>query len=85
MRTVFDKMNPDDRMRFLDELPEEAWRRLMDELSNAEPADGIGQHRSEFAGEPPQVPPPQEAIVEARRIEKRFPQPDGNEIQIIGT
>ena len=26
MRALVDKLNPDDRMRFFDELPEEAWQ-----------------------------------------------------------
>src|ERR1039457_4015153 len=30
MRPLVDNMNPDDRLRFFDELPEEAWQRLMD-------------------------------------------------------
>ena len=33
MRAIVDKLDPDDRMRFFDELPEEAWQHLMDELS----------------------------------------------------
>jgi hypothetical protein len=41
MQAVVDLMNPDDRMRFLDELPEEAWRRFMDELSGAAPTTKI--------------------------------------------
>jgi NitT/TauT family transport system ATP-binding protein len=32
MRQIIDAMHPGDRMRFFDELPEEAWLRLMDEL-----------------------------------------------------
>ena len=28
LRAIVDAMNPDDRMRLFDELPEEAWRRL---------------------------------------------------------
>jgi NitT/TauT family transport system ATP-binding protein len=32
MRQIIDAMLPGDRMRFFDELPEEAWLRLMDEL-----------------------------------------------------
>ena len=35
MRALIDRLNPDDRMRFFDELPEETWQRLMDELSGA--------------------------------------------------
>ena len=41
MRALVDKINPDDRMRFFDELPEEAWQRLMDELSSA-PVESLG-------------------------------------------
>src|ERR1700722_5575329 len=33
MRAIVDKMHPGERMHFFDELPEEAWQRLMDELS----------------------------------------------------
>ena len=40
MRAIVDGINPDDRMRFFDELPEEAWQRFMNELSAAVPADG---------------------------------------------
>jgi len=39
MRPLVDNMNPDDRLRFFDELPEEAWQRLMDELSGAVAAE----------------------------------------------
>ena len=35
MRALVDKIHPDDRMHFFDELPEEAWQRLMDELASA--------------------------------------------------
>ena len=84
MRALVDKMNPDDRLRFFDELPEEAWQRLMDELSSAVPAETSSQHEPETALAPEQQPPqPAEPIIEARQIEKRFEQPDGREIQII--
>ena len=81
MRTLIDKLNPDDRMRFFDELPEEAWKRLMEELSrSAETKVGTAAETK--------IPPkfrlqPTEAIIEAKQIEKCFPQPDGKEIQII--
>ncbi len=84
MRALVDKMKPDDRMRFFDELPEEAWQRLMDELSNAVPAETSGRHEAETARVPePQLPQPGEAIIEAVQIEKSFEQPDGRKIQII--
>jgi len=84
MRALVDKLNPDDRMRFFDELPEEAWQRLMDELSSTATAETSGQREPETGRTPEQqLPPPREAIIEARQIEKGFVQPDGREIQII--
>jgi NitT/TauT family transport system ATP-binding protein len=85
MRAIVDLMRPDDRMRFLDELPEEAWRRLMDELSGAASAEAeIGVRSSAKAEQKPesleQAPKP---IVEACQVEKSFAQPDGKEIQVI--
>ena len=83
MRALIDKINPDDRMRLFDELPEEAWQRLMDELSGTA-TDTLSQHEPETArtAEPP-VPEPGETIIEGRRIEKSYAQPDGREVQII--
>ena len=84
MRALVDEMNPDDRMRFFDELPEEAWQRLMDELSSAVAAETSGQHEPETVRVPEQqLPQPRETIIEGRQIEKCFEQPDGREIQII--
>jgi NitT/TauT family transport system ATP-binding protein len=82
MRALVDKMSPDDRLRFFDELPEEAWQRLMDELSSAIPAETSSYDESEGAPEQ-QSAQPAEPIIEACQIEKRFEQPDGREIQII--
>src|SRR5580698_10977769 len=39
MRALVDRISPDDRMRLFDELPEEAWQRLMAELSGAAVVD----------------------------------------------
>jgi NitT/TauT family transport system ATP-binding protein len=84
MRALVDEMSPDDRMRFFDELPEEAWQRLMDELSSAVAAETSGQHEPETVRVPEQqLPQPRETIIEGRQIEKCFEQPDGREIQII--
>jgi NitT/TauT family transport system ATP-binding protein len=84
MRALVDKMRPDDRMRFFDELPEEAWQRLMDELSSTVPAETSSHHEPErVLALEHQLPQPGEPIIEARQIEKRFEQPDGREIQII--
>jgi NitT/TauT family transport system ATP-binding protein len=84
MRALVDNLSPDDRMRFFDELPEEAWQRLMDQLASAETAETSGQHEPETARAPEEQPPqPGEPIIEAFQIEKGFVQPDGREIQII--
>jgi NitT/TauT family transport system ATP-binding protein len=84
MRALVDKINPDDRMRFFDELPEEAWQRIMDELSGEIPAETSAQHETEAVrAAEPQPPSPGEIIIEGRQIEKRYAQPEGREIQII--
>jgi ABC-type glutathione transport system ATPase component len=85
MRSLVDRMKPHDRMHFLDELPEEAWQRLMDELSSSEAARASGQHEPETgrSATEAQPPPSLEPIIEACQIEKSFQQPDGREIQII--
>ena len=57
MRALVDKLNPDDRMRFFDELPEEAWQRLMDELSSTGAAETSGPHEPETVHAPEEQPP----------------------------
>jgi NitT/TauT family transport system ATP-binding protein len=82
MRALVDKIDPDDRMRFFDELPEETWQRLMDELAAVE-----GTARTETSEATPSLPEEasqvRETIIDARQLEKAFEQPDGNEIQVI--
>lgn len=82
MRALVDKIDPDDRMRFFDELPEETWQRLMDELAAVE-----GTARTETSEATPSLPEEasqvREPIIDARQLEKAFEQPDGNEIQVI--
>jgi NitT/TauT family transport system ATP-binding protein len=86
MRAIVDSINPDDRIRFFDELPEEAWQRFMNELSAAVPAD---PQREQAASTPINISAPDvpvvaaERIIEARGIEKYFQQPDGRRIQVI--
>ena len=41
LRAIIDKM-PDERIQFLDQLPGEAWQRMMDELSGEYPLAGQG-------------------------------------------
>lgn len=56
MRALVDKISPDDRVRFFDELPEEAWQRLMDELSSA-PVEIVGMPETESIHAPEQQLP----------------------------
>jgi len=42
LRSIVNKMVPDERMQFFDQLPEEAWQRLMDELSGEYSPPGPG-------------------------------------------
>ena len=81
LNAIVDRMNPDDRRQFIDELPEEAWQRLMDELHAPPGAGGA----TAVAPAPAVVPavPGVEPIIQARRIEKRFQRPDGAPIQVI--
>jgi len=78
MRAVVDRLDPTERMRFFDELPEEAWQRLTDELAAA-PTEAPPS----AVAAPVVAPPAVEKIIEARQIEKTFQQPDGREIQVI--
>jgi NitT/TauT family transport system ATP-binding protein len=76
MNAIVEKMNPGERLQFFDELPEEAWQRLMDELSGQQPSEGVAE-AAEHA------PSPAEPIIQARQVEKRFERPDGGEVQVI--
>ncbi len=80
MHGIVDHMNPAERLQFFDELPEEAWQRLMDELSGQQPAEP-GVTGVKEAIEP--VVAPIEPIIQARQVEKRFARPDGGEVQVI--
>ena len=84
MAAIVDRMMPGERLMFFDELPEQAWQRLTNELS-------VQQERPQEEGAAPAgampgviregapVPP----IVEARRIEKSFQRPGGSRVQVI--
>ena len=76
MNAIVEQMNPTERLQFFDELPEEAWQRLMDELSGQQPAEGVTEAVEVAA-------PPAESIIQARQVEKRFERPDGGEVQVI--
>jgi len=83
MNAVVDQMNPGERIHFFDELPEEAWQSLMDELAEARQQRTGVDGAVEPALLPSQVIQPVEPIVEARGIEKKFERPDGGEVQVI--
>ena len=59
LRAIIARMAPDERAIFLDELPGEAWQRVMDEISGAHPsaAPGAEGGATEVADVIPQSPP----------------------------
>ncbi len=72
LNAIVEAMNPGARLQFFDELPESSWQTLMSELS-----PGV-------TGAAPYRPAPrEEAIIQARQIEKAFLRPDGGRIQVI--
>jgi NitT/TauT family transport system ATP-binding protein len=85
LRAIINNMNAGERLQFFDELPEEAWQRLMDELSgDYSPATQMGQGADAETGGAISKPIPLvEPITEAVQVEKSFLQPDGHEIQVI--
>ena len=84
MAAIVDRMGPGQRLQFFDELPEEAWQRLMDELAKAhdEQASSGGVAIQEAPAVSREAHPA-EPIIEARRIEKSFERPDGGQMQVI--
>ena len=86
MAAILDQMDGANRERFLEELPEETWRHLMNELSRADGAPSGAAAQSGLAVEEaaaaklPEVAPP---IIEARQVQKLFQQPEGHKIQVI--
>jgi len=84
MNAIVDQMNPGERIHFFDELPEEAWQSLMDELAEARQQKPGLDGAAETAGVlPSQAAQPLEPIVEARGVEKKFERPDGGQVQVI--
>ena len=87
LRAIVDKMNPDDRLQFFDELPGEAWQTLTEELSGKGVAEARREGEMVAAVEVPpaieKAPPAAEPIIEAFEIEKSYLQPDGRHIPVI--
>jgi NitT/TauT family transport system ATP-binding protein len=83
IRSILDRMDHAKREAFLDELPEETWKDFMAELS--QPSAAAPHEQAAALEEAPVLPAAatEAPIVEARRIEKSFIQPDGRQIQVI--
>jgi len=79
LNAIVDAMQPGQRMHFFDELPEEAWRQLMDELAAKDTAAPPQAEAAPAAGPAAAVEP----IVEARAVEKLFDHPGGDAVQVI--
>jgi NitT/TauT family transport system ATP-binding protein len=76
MRAVVESMKPVERSNFLDELPEISWQQMVNELPQG---GAVSLEEPEIDRLLPRTRP----IIEARQIEKRFPRPDGSQIQVI--
>ncbi|HTZ97858.1 MAG TPA: AAA-associated domain-containing protein [Terriglobales bacterium] len=87
MRAIVNEIDPTDRMRFIDELPEEAWHRLMEELSGKVVEAPVELPPTLGAASPVVAPVTRTAatefILEAKGVEKSFIQPGGRSIQVI--
>jgi NitT/TauT family transport system ATP-binding protein len=91
VRAIVDKIDAPDRIRFLDELPEEAWKHLMEELGEqattmtAQAPPAVPERTAELAvpAAPAVRPAAREIILQAKAVEKSFVQPDGRSIQVI--
>jgi NitT/TauT family transport system ATP-binding protein len=82
LKEIVEKMKPAERLMFFDDLPEQSWQHLMDELSGQ-----AGVEAPEMAARPPKagapVAAPPAPIIEARRVEKSFERPGGGAVQVI--
>jgi len=79
MAAVIGKMHPIERLTLLEELPEESWKQLTNELAEKLAAASFDDEPRAFIERPGAARP----IIEARRIEKRFDRPGGGQIQVI--
>lgn len=87
MRQILEEMDPNERMRLFDELPEEAWQRLETEIGEFKPLAQIEKKKAAVATLPERARPSAESveppIIQAEGVEKSFLQPDGKRIQIV--
>ena len=80
LTAIVDRMNPAERVQFTEQLPEETWQHLMDEIHAQ--GTGVAAAAAPPVAVQPSIPA-EEPIIQARRIEKRFRRPDGASIQVI--
>src|SRR5579864_4211204 len=85
MKRILDEMDPNERMRFFDELPEEAWQKLEEEIGEVLPAQRTPKQVTVAApvSTPHATEPTEQPIIEAQGVEKTFLQPDGKKVQIV--
>jgi NitT/TauT family transport system ATP-binding protein len=92
MRAVVERMDTASRDEWLDELPEETWQHFMRELHEPPPSSAAPAPAAQAAAVAvePVLPvalevheEPSEPIIEARKIEKVYKQPDGHSIQVM--
>jgi NitT/TauT family transport system ATP-binding protein len=83
MKAVLDKMNPVERLNFLEELPEDSWRQIATELYREDGVPTEEPRQAVLVEQALAEPITPEPIIEARQIEKRFKRPDGGEVQVI--
>jgi NitT/TauT family transport system ATP-binding protein len=87
LSAIVDGMKPTDRDRLFDDLPEEAWQFLIDELAAASSqteraaVETVPASEEALAAGRPVVA--SEPIIVARQVEKSFRQPEGRMIQVI--
>src|SRR5215467_2874460 len=86
IKQVLDHMDPDERMQFLDELPDEAWQHLMEGTVERAAESPVEKKPAPVVDEKRAVVTevqPEEPIIEAQAVEKYFIQPDGERVQVI--
>lgn len=84
MRAIINEMPPAMLDHFLDELPEETWQSLANELAGPKTSGERPSGETTAVEEEPVGPPKAAApIIEAIDVEKSFQQPGGREIQVI--
>src|SRR5579871_2282158 len=82
MAAIVDRMDPAERLMFFDELPEQAWQQLTNELSGQTPG-GTTSPAVRTPEAAPRAAPAAVPILEARQIEKSFERPGGGRVQVI--